>query len=241
MKKSFLLLALVGVGLGIGIGFLSGPKGDPLAELLPATTLNGYIEGTQVAIMANAKGRSISGGSLLMAEGWAPSGIPEEKLLPTVYGALKAVLQQNRKAEVVRLYLAEDSLRARAYQWVAMAEYRRGRITVTGGFPSSQQIDSLKAMGLEARRPTLAEAKAIAAVFDRTGGLGAERLEVSQSISVPRAGNPPAAFFDLPLETKVLAAVGKENGLKAMELKDALLAVNRFYWLRAGQILAVRE
>jgi hypothetical protein len=241
MKKTFFLLVLAGIGIGVLVGYLSGPKGDPLAELLPATTLNGYIEGTQVAIMANAKGRSITGGALLMAEGWAPAGISDERLLPTIYGALKAVLQQNRQAEVVRLYLAEDSLLARAYQWAAMAEYRRGRVTVTGGFPSVGQIDSLKSLGFEARRPSAAEARAIAAVFDRTNGLGADRLEVSQSLSVPRTGPPPAAYFDLPLETKVLSAVSKEHGLKAHELRETLLAVNRFYWLKAGQILAVRE
>ncbi len=241
MKKSLLVMMLIGALLGGFLGYLNGPKGDPLAKLLPAKDLTGYLEGTKVAIMANAKGRSITGGSLLCAEGWAPAGIAPQFLLPTVFGALKAVLQQNREADVVRLYLAEDSLLARAYQWVAVAEYRRGRITVTGGFPTEASLDSLRKLGLQARRPTQIETKALAQLFDQTGGLAAERLEVSQSLNIPAGGASPESHFRLSLETPVLAKVGKPLGLKPQELKDAALAINRFYWLRAGQIIAIRD
>lgn len=241
MKKSLLVMILLGAALGALLGYWKGPKGDPLAKLLPAKDLAGYLEGTKVAIMANAKGRSITGGSLLCAEGWAPAGIAPQNLLPTVYGALKAVLQQNRGADVVRLYLAEDSLLARSYQWAAVAEYRRGRITVTGGFPSESSLDSLRRLGLEARRPTPVEAKALAQLFDQTGGLAAERLEISQALSIPAGGASPESHFRLSLETPVLAKVGKPLGLKPQELKDAAMAINRYYWLRAGQIIAIRD
>lgn len=241
MKKTLIPFIIAGIALGGFIGYLRGPKGDPLAELLPAEVLKGYIEGTQVAIMANAKGRSITGGTLLMAEGWAPNGIKPDELLPTTYGALKAVLQQNRKADVVRLYLAEDSLLARAYQWVAIAEYQRGRITVTGGFPTVQELDSLKKNGVEARPPTPNEKKLLAAIFDETGGLGAERLALSQSLTVPATGANTERFFTLPLETPKLAKLGKPYGLKAQDVKDAVLAINRYYWLRVGQPLAILD
>jgi hypothetical protein len=241
MKKSLLIFIIAGIGLGGLLGYLRGPKGDPLADLLPADVLKGYIEGTQVAIMSNAKGTSITGGSLLLAEGWAPKGIKPDELLPTTYGALKAVLQQNRKADVVRLYLAEDSLRARAYQWIAIAEYQRGRITVTGGFPTQAQLDSLKNLGIAARPPTPDEAKLMAAIFDETGGLGASRLALSQSLTVPATGASSENFFNLPLETPKLGKLGKAYGLKAQEVKETVLAINRYYWLRVGQPLAVLD
>jgi hypothetical protein len=241
MKKSIWGFIAVGILLGGLFGYWRAPKGDPLAELLPADLLKGYIEGTKVAIMTNAKGHSITGGSLLLAESWAPAGIAPESLLPTVYGAVKAVLQENRKADVVRLFLAEDSLRARAYQWCAIAEYRRGRITVTGGFPTPAQLDSLRKIGVEARPPKADEAILLAEIFDKTGGLAADRLELSQSLSVPATGAVSDRFYTLPLETPVLAKVGKAHGLNVQQVRDAVLAINRYYWLNTGRLITVLE
>jgi hypothetical protein len=241
MNKSLIGMVVVGAALGGLLGYLRGPKSDKILALFPAHSLEGYIEGTQVSIMANAKGHSITGGELLLAEAWAPNGIAPNLLLPTVYGAMKAVLLQNRQATVVRLYLAEDSLLARSYQWVAVAEYRSGRITVTGGFPTPSQLDSLKALSIPAHRPSAAESKALAQLFDQTGGLAKERLAVSQGLTIPAGGSSPQSHFNLSLETPVLGRVGKSFGLKPQELRDAALAINRYYWLRAGQVIATLD
>jgi|GEM_PF-2410995 len=241
MKKSIVGLLLLGIALGTLLGYWRAPKGDPLAELLPAEKLEGYIEATKVALISNAQGQNITGGTLLLAEGWAPDGIPEAKLLPTVYGVLKAVLQQNRGADKIRLYLAEDSLLARAYQWAAIAEYDRGRILVTGGYPTPAEIDSLKKLGLDACRPELADRKALAEIFDKTGGLAAARLAYSQSLTLPQVGEPKDNHFQLPLETPVLGRAGKTLGLKPQAMREKVLAINRFYWLKAGKTLAVLE
>jgi len=237
MNKKIWLLALLGAALGAGLGFWKGRgKQDPLAELFPPEKTRGFVDGLSVRIASNLSAKSITGGEILVAEAVAPIPVDPERLEPTCLSLLQTLLRQNPKSEWICVFLAEDSALASTSNWLAVAEYQRGRITLRGGHPTAAQIDSLKARGLSAHRPDAKEAALVDAVYSANPGLKTVRWKLAQTLRGARpASLDKQAFFKLELDTRILSDVGKKHGRTGEQLRILTLGVTRYYWLRAGE------
>jgi hypothetical protein len=205
-------------------------------SLFPEEKIAGAMEGMRVSLLSNLEGKSISGGEILVAEAVAPGPVSPEQLTPTCLRLLKGLLQQRREAEWVCVYLAEDSALAASYNWLATAEYHRGKVTLRGGHPTPSQMDSLRAKGIAVHRPQGGESKLVAEVFAAHSGLKAERWELSQSLrGASLATLDRETFFHLVLDTRKLFDIGKIHGRTGPEIRNLVSGVTRYYWLRAGE------
>lgn len=234
MDKKIIILAIFGAIGGVALGIWRSPerKGAASADLFPPEKLQGYLQDTRIKVVEAGKVR----GSVIA---WAitPYGIKPEQVPPTGYGALKAVRKSYPDADWISVFIAEDSAMAEASNWVALAEFRGGAVHLTGGLPTQAQLDSLAGMGQPLRRPAPQDLKVAAAVFDSTGGLSSDRWDLSRTLMGATGAVDKTRFANLDLETPVLHAVGKANGLPAKEVQATVVGVTRYYWLRAGDPL----
>ena len=237
MNNKVLWLGLLGLLIGFGAAVFQtihkrGPQ-TKAQELFPAEKLAGYIQGTSIKVVESGEG-----GRPVIAVAVAPYGVKPEQISPTGYGALKALHRSYPKAPWLSVFIAEDSAMADASNWVGVAELRAGAVTVTGGIPTQAQIDSLGKLGKPFRRPTQSDLNAVAAVFDSTGSLTAERWDLSQVLLGAGTGRiDKSHFFDLDLETNALHAAAKAVGQDPKQLQALVSGVTRYYWAKAGDPL----
>ena len=238
MNKRFWLLAAIGIILGAALGLWQRHEpGDPLAKLFPEKKIHGYIKGMRVLIASNLSSKSISGGDILLAEAITPGPMEPNRLGPTCLGVLKGLLQQRPKADWICVFIAEDSALAATANWLAVAEYHRGQITLRGRPPSPSQLDSLRSLSIIAHRPDAAEAVLVNEVFDTNSGLKAERWELSQTLRGATAASlNRESFFKLELDTRSLADIGKRHNRTGDQVRALVLSVTRYYWFKAGEI-----
>ncbi len=236
MKKSIWVFAIFGVLLGSGLGFLRAHKAkDPLVELFPPEKLKGYVENVSIRIASNLKQTSINGKKSLQAEAVSPLFIPPEKLEATCLAILQGVLRQNKDFDWITIYLAEDTSLSATSNWLAVAEYQAGKITIRGGPPTPAQCDSLQTLGITVIRPDAKTAALINAVFSGSPGLKLERWKLSQNLrGATEASLNKEQFFQLSLNTKALAEEGKKFGLTAEKTRQQVMGITRYYWQRAG-------
>ncbi|HKP95828.1 MAG TPA: hypothetical protein VJ385_08735 [Fibrobacteria bacterium] len=233
-KKIIILAVLAGMG-GVALGLFRSPerKNARGQDLFPPEKLRGYVEHTQISVKEDGKG-----GRPVLAVAVTPFGIKPEQVSPTGYGALKALHRSFPKADWVSVFIAEDSAMAEASNWVGVAELRGGKVMVTGGIPTQAQIDSLGKLGRPFKRPTQADLKAVAAVFDSTGSLSSERWDLSQNLLGAGTGRiDKSHFFSLDMETNALHAAAKAQGLDPDQLQALVQGVILFYWSKAGDPL----
>ncbi|MDB5106589.1 MAG: hypothetical protein JWP91_4278 [Fibrobacteres bacterium] len=230
-KKIIILACLAAVG-GVILGIIRSPerKGVQGQDLFPSEKLQGYVEHTQISVKEDGQG-----GRPVLAVAITPYGIKPEQVSPTGYGALKALHRSFPKSDWVSVFIAEDSAMAEASNWVGVAELRGGKVTVTGGIPTQAQIDSLGKLGQPFRRPTQADLKAVAALFDSTANLATERWDLSQTLLGAGSGRiDKSRFFKLDLETNSLHSAAKAVGSDPKQLQNLAQGVIRFYWAKAG-------
>jgi hypothetical protein len=234
MDKKIVILALIGAAAGVGLGIWRSPerRGVAAQEAFPPEKLQGQVENTRIRVVEAGKVRGA-----VIAWAIAPYGIQPAQVSPTGYGALKAVRKSYPDASWISVYIAEDSAMAEAANFVALAEYRDGAVTVTGGLPTQAQLDSLAAMGQPLRRPTPEDLKVAAAVFDSTGGLASDRWDLARTLMGATGHIDKGRFANLDLETATLHAVAKSLGKPMKEVQGTVVAVTRYYWLRAGDPL----
>ncbi len=242
MNKKFLLLillAIAGILAGFAIGFFQKHEsGDPLEKILPEEKIKGYMNGTRILLASNLSSKTISGGDVLLAEAITPGPVEPGRLRPTCLGVLKGLLQQNPKADWICVFLAEDSSLAATSNWVAVAEYHHGQITLRGGFPSARQLDSLQSLGIPAHRPDAVEAAMVNEVFTANQGLKSDRWNLSQTLrGASNASLNREGFFKLELDTRTLADVGAKHGMSGDQVRSLVLGVTRYYWLMMGETL----
>lgn len=238
MDKKIWLLGLLGVLAGLGLGVFRTMKNGAVAakaaqDMFPPEKLNGYVQGTHIQVRDDGHG-----GRPVVAVAVTPFGIKPGQISPTGYNALKLVRRSFPKADWISVFIAEDSAMAEASEWVGVAEMRAGKVTVTGGIPSGPGLDSLSKAGGLSHRPTQADLKAVATLFDSTSGLSAERWDESQTLLGAGSGRiDKSGFFALHLETTSLHAAAKALGMDPKQLQALALGVTRFYWAKAGDPL----
>lgn len=229
-----MVFAVLGAIGGVALGVWRSPERRTAAarEDFPPEKLQGWVEETRIKIVEAGK----PGGAVLA---WAitPYGIQPGQVSPTGYGALKALRKQYPDADPISVFLAEDSAMAQASNWIGLAEFRGGAVTVSGGYPTRAQLDSLARMGQPVRRPTPEDLKVAAAVFDSTGGLAGDRRALSRTLLGAAGRVDKSRFTDLDLETTALHAVAKKTGKSTKEVQSTVVGVVRYYWLRAGDPL----
>jgi hypothetical protein len=233
-KKVIILAALAAVG-GVALGVLRSPerKAAQGQDIFPPEKLQGYVENTHIKVVEDGKG-----GRPVLAIAVTPFGIKPEQVAPTGYGALKALQRSFPKTDWISVFIAEDSAMADASNWVGVAELRGGKVTVTGGIPTQAQIDSLGKLGKPFQRPTQADLKAVAAVFDSSGSLATERWDISQTLLGAGSGQiDKTHFLSLDIETTALHSAAKSVGTDAKQLQGLVQGVTRFYWAKAGDPL----
>ncbi len=243
-KKFWVLIALAVLGIiaGASIGFFqkSEPR-DPLDKLFPEEKLKDYMDGTRILIASNLSSKTISGGDILLAEAITPGPVESNQLQPTCLGVLKGLLKQKPNTDWICIFIAEDSALAATSNWLAVAEYHRGQVTVRGGLPSTAQLDSLQSMGIPAHRPNASEAVLVNEIFTANSGLKSDRWELSQTLrGASNASLNRESFFKLELDTRSLADVGAKHGMTGEQVRSLVLGVTRYYWLRMGQELQVQ-
>lgn len=233
-KKVIILAVLAAVG-GIGLGILRSPerKGQKAQDLFPPEKLLGYATNTSIKVVQDGKG-----GRPISAIAIAPFGLKPEQVSPTGYGALHALHRQYPKTDWISVFIAEDSAMADASNWVGVAELRQNKITVTGGIPSQKELDSLTKAGIPLKRPTQADLKLVAMVYDSTQDLAGERWDLSQTLLGAGSGLVNKSnFLSLDLETATTHSIGKALGHDAKEISATADAVTRFYWMKASDPL----
>ncbi len=235
-KKVIVLAALAALG-GIGLGVLRAPArkngGEKAQDLFPPEKLLGQVANTNIKVVEDGKD-----GRPVLAIAITQFGIKPEQISPTGYGALHALHRQYPKTDWVSVFIAEDSAMADASNWVAVAELRLGKVTITGGFPTQAEFDSLRIIGQPLKRPAPEDLSAVAMVFDSTEGLPSERWELSHTLLGAGSGRiDKSNFFDLDLETAALHSVAKAVGKDAKALEATVQNVTRFYWMKAGDPL----
>lgn len=234
-KKVVILAALAALG-GIGLGILRAPArkgGEQAQDLFPPEKLLGQVANTSIQVVEDGKD-----GRPVLAIAITQFGIKREQISPTGYGALHALHRQYPKTDWISVFIAEDSAMADASNWVAVAELRLGKVTITGGIPTQAEFDSLRNIGQPLKRPAPGDLLAVAMVFDSTEGLSSERWELSQSLLGAGSGLiDKSNFLDLDLETTALHSVAKAVGQEPKDLQATLQNVIRFYWMKAGETL----
>ena len=236
MNKKIWLLVLLGIVLGISIGVLRqrGSR-DPLSSLFPEDKLKGAVSGIQVSIIGNLMTKSITGGEVILAQAVAPRPLQPSEVNPTALNVLRGILSQ-RKADWICVFLAEDTALAGTSNWVVMAEYNRGTITLRGGLPTDLQIDSVKASSFPILRPDSIQSHLVWEVFDSLS-LRADRWTLSQSLRGSSSANLDREnFFKLDLNARTLSDIGKKHGMTGDQVRSTVLGVTRYYWLRMGEI-----
>jgi len=235
LEKKFIILALLAALCAGGLAvFQSRAKlSAPAADLFPAEKLVGQVQDTHISVREDGKG-----GRPVLATAFTSYGIKPELVSPTGYGALKTLHRSFPKADWISVFIAEDSAMEAASNWICVAELRGGKVTVTGGVPTAAQIDSLGRLSQPFHRPTAAELKAVAAVFDSTASLAAERWDLSQSLLGAGSGRVDKShFFNLDLETNALHGAAKAVAMDPKQLQSLVLGVTRYYWSKAGDPL----
>ena len=235
-RKQIWLMGAIGAVLGFGIAYLQAPQAqDPLEEVFPDSALTGAVSGMRLQILSNLGSQSITGGKVVMAEAYFPESAPESVWKPSLLSSLRSLLIQEPESEWICVYLARDSLFAAAYQWIAVGEYYRGQVTLRGGPPGQAEMDSLRAKGKAIRPPEPGDGKLLAEVFAATPGLKHDRLTLSATLrGANTAQLDKEALLRLKLDTRALSEVAKAHDLKPLELRETVLAVNAYHWLRAG-------
>ncbi|MEO6097958.1 MAG: hypothetical protein ABIW76_20775 [Fibrobacteria bacterium] len=232
MDKKFIFLALLAAVCASGLAvFQSRSKlSAPSQDLFPPEKLLGYVQNTHITVKEDGKG-----GRPVLAVAVTPYGIKPEQVAPTGYGALKALHRSFPKTDWVSVLIAEDSAMAEASNWVGVAELRGGKVTVTGGIPTQAQIDSLGKLSRPFRRPTAADLKAVATVFDSAGSLAVERWDLSQTLLGAGSGRiDKSRFFSMDVETTALHGAAKALGTDPKQLQGLVQGVTRYYWSLAG-------
>jgi hypothetical protein len=232
VDKKIILLALLAAVGGVALAIIRSPdrKAAKGTDLFPPEKLQGYVQDTHISVKEDGKG-----GRPVLAVAVTPYGIKPEQVSPTGYGALKALHRSFPKTDWVSVFIAEDSAMAEASNWVGVAELRAGKITVTGGIPSQAQIDSLGKLSKPFHRPTVAELKAVATVFDSAGSLATERWDLSQTLLGAGSGRiDKSRFFSLDVETTALHGAAKALGTDPKQLQGLVQDVTRYYWSLAG-------
>jgi hypothetical protein len=229
-----LLAALGGVGLGVFQAMQKRGAQTQAQELFPADKLKGFPKGTRVQVREDGKG-----GRPVLAIALTPYGIAPDQVSPAGYGALQVLKRSFPKTDWISVFIAEDSAMAEASEWVGVAELRAGKVTVTGGIPTQKECDSLSKLGgAPVKRPTQADLKAVAALFDSTGNLSAERWDLSQTLLGAGSGRiDKSHFLSLDLETASLHSAAKALGMDPKQLQSLAFGVTRFYWAKAGDPL----
>jgi len=236
MNKRLWLLALIGVLLGVSLGVWKRQSSrDPLDSLFPEDKLKGAVSGIRVSIIGNMTAKSITGGEVILAQAMAPRPFQASEIDPTALNVLREILAQH-KADWICVFLAEDSALEATSNWVAMAEYHRGAITLRGGMPTDQQIDSVKTSGLPILRPDSTQSRLVKEVFDSLS-LKSDRWTLSQSLRGSSSANMDReAFFKLDLNARTLSDIGKKHGMTGDQIRSVVLGVTRYYWLRMGEV-----
>jgi hypothetical protein len=229
-------MGALGAVLGVGAAFWRAPQTkDPLESTITDKALVGAVKGMRLQIHSNLGGESITGGKVGIAEAYFPGPAPESVWRPSLLASLRSLLMQEPASEWICVYLARDSAYAAAYQWLATGEYYRGTVTLRGGPPSETEMDSLRARGKAIRPPKEGDGALLAQVFAETPGLKHERLTLSTTLrGVNAASQDKESHLRLNLDTRALSQVAKAHGLKPLELRETVLAVNAYHWLRAG-------
>ncbi len=235
MDKKLIAFMVIAAVLGVGLGVYRSParKQGAAQDLFPPEKLQGYVTDTHIKVVDDGKG-----GRPVVATAVTPYGIKPAQVSPTGYGALLALHRQFPKSDWISVFIAEDSAMAEASNWVGVAELRIGKVVITGGVPTQAQIDSLNKSGILVRRPSPADLKLTATVFDSTGSLTAARWDLSQTLMGAGSGRiDKSHFLSLSLETSPLHAAAKALGKDPKEVQSTLLSVTRYYWLNAGELL----
>jgi hypothetical protein len=235
MNKKMILLVTVGALGGMALGLLTSPERKAAAEdeVFPQAKLEGYVANTVIKLVDKGQDRRP-----VIALAVTPYGLKPGQISPTGYGALKTLQGQFPEAEWICVFIAEDSAMAAGSNWVGVAEYRQGKVTLTGGMPTQFQLDSLGKAGMPTARPTAQDLKAVAEVYGRAGSLAANRWRLSQTLLGAGSGRiDKTNFLKLEMETTALHGAAKAMGRPPKEMQALLQSVTRFYWLRAGEPL----
>jgi hypothetical protein len=242
MNKKVVVLAILAAIGGAAFAVLRSPerKTAQAEDLFPPEKLAGYAQGAQIKVL-KSKGRTagLGGAGATKAIVIVPYGIEPAQVASTGWWVLKALHKEYPDADWLAAFLAEDSAMASASNWVGIAEFHKGSVTVTGGLPTREQLDSLGKLGEPTRRPSPQDLKVAAAVFDSSGAIVNARWDLSQTLlGAGRSGAiDRSRFFDLDFETTTLHAVAKTLGKPPKEVQATVRAVCRYYWLRAGEPL----
>lgn len=237
MKGKLWILAGLGLLAGLVIALaqakIKGAARSKAQELFPPEMRVGALSDSRILIRDDGKGGRPVEAVILM-----PFGIKPEDVSPTGYWALYSLHRSYPKADWITAFLAEDSALYLASQWAGVAEVHNGKVTVTGGILNPRELDSLTRMGNPVHRPTRAEIKAVAALFDSSHGLYTERRQISRTLIGAGSGRiDKSRFLALDLETTALQKAAKANGMDAKGLRALVYAVTRFYWTKAGEPL----
>jgi hypothetical protein len=237
MKGKLWILAALGLLAGLAIALtqarIQGGARSEAQELFPPEKRAGALSESRILIRDAGKGGRPVEAVILM-----PFGIKPEQVSPTGYWALYSLHRSYPDADWISAFLAEDSAMYLASQWAGVAELHNGKVTLTGGIPTQSEMDSLTRMGNPVHRPTRAELKAVAALFDSTHGLYTERRQLSRTLIGAGSGRiDKSRFLTLDLETSALHKVAKAQGMDAKRLQAQVYAVTRFYWAKAGDPL----
>lgn len=235
MNKKVVVLCILAAAGGAAIAVFRSPerKSAKAAEMFPEEKTRGFAQGAQIKVLKSA------GGGPTKAIVTTPYGIEAGRVAATGWWALKALHKQYPDAEWLAAFIAEDSAMAAASNWVGLAEFRRGAITVTGGLPTGAQLDSLAKLGSPTPRPSREDLRIAAAVFDSSGAVVNGRWDLSQTLLGASMGAHPdrGRFFDLNFDTQTLHNVAKSLGKSPKDVQNTVRAVCRYYWLRAGEPL----
>lgn len=234
MDKKIILLAAIGAVGGFSAAIFLSPerKAAAVQDLFPQEKLAGYAEGTALRVVEPG-----NGGGAVMAWAIAPGGLEPSQVAPTGLWALKQVRKTYPQAARIAVFVAVDSAMAEAANWAGLAELRGGVVHLSGGLPTQAQLDSLAAQGQVLRRPTPDDLRLVADVYAATKGLGFERWQLSRTLVGASGHIDKTRFTSIDLETTALGKVAKARNRSLKEVQNTVVAVTRYYWLRAGDPL----
>jgi hypothetical protein len=234
LDRKIVILAALGALGGFSAAIFLSPerKGAAVRELFPPEKLQGYVENVTLRVVEPG-----ASGGPVMAWAIAPNGLEPGQVAPTGMWALKQVRKTYPQASRIAVFVAADSAMAEASNWAGLAELRGDAVHLSGGLPTQAQLDSLAAQGQAIRRPTPEDLQVAAAVFAATKGLGFERWQLARGLVGATGRIDKARFASLDLETTALGKVAKARNRPLKEIQATVVAVTRYYWLRAGDPL----
>jgi hypothetical protein len=114
------------------------PRANSLERLFPEKALAGAVNSNFNG--EQHPGKAVTGGILIEGRAIVQKDIRNDQIKPTAMAVLKGLKSKNPNVEWFHVFLTNDQRMVECSNWIAIAEYKEGKISIAGGLPTDEDI-----------------------------------------------------------------------------------------------------